>query len=335
MIITPFVIGHGRSSQVITQALSILNQQLDGATIAPPRFLERGESLAQARETAPEGLSLAVIANPHGLHSDRILEADRAGFHGVLTEKPACTTLAQAESLRKVKTKTAVFHVYRQMWGPQTLKKMIENGEFGEMISIEGRYWQSSTADRAITGPAPTSWKNKIDLSGPSDTLLDVGTHWADMAIYFAGAFPAAVSGWSSYANSETPHRDSHIHLMMEFESKIRAMSSITKNSHGSTNHFEINLFGTRASATWQFLAPDEIFFGQGRERRVITRQSAHLGTRHPAFHGAGWLEGYVEIARQLINDLTGLEPAQRYPTLPENVRLIETLLSADILRKF
>ena len=330
-IVHPFIVGHGRSSHAVYQALSILATQLKDTNVAlgETRWLERAERL----KPDPNGLSLAIITNPHGLHSERIIEADRAGFHGILTEKPACATLAQAESLRAVKTKTAVLHVYRQMWGPQTLKSMIERSEFGELVSIEGRYWQSSTAERALTGPAPNSWKNQIALSGPSDTLLDVGTHWADMAIYFAGEFPNDISGWSSYANAESPHRDSHVHLVMDFPTRLRALSSITKNSHGSTNHFEINLFGTKASATWQFLNPDEILLGHGRERRVLTRSTAELGTRHPAFHGAGWLEGYVEISRQLIHEMTG--GTGHYPTLRENIELITGLLSSNILRKF
>lgn len=325
----PFIVGHGRAGLAIEQSLAILRTQMADVAITAPVWVQRNESLTPAGD----GLSLAILSNPPGLHADRILEAEVAGFHGLATEKPACVSTQQADVLSSLKMKTAVYHVYRQMWGPQKLKSMITDGVFGTIVTIEGRYWQSSTADRALNGPASGSWKNDPKLSGPSDVLLDVGTHWADMAVYLANDFPSRISGWSSYANSETPHRDSHIHLTMEFEKGPRALSSITKNSHGSTNHFEINIFGTKASATWTFLHPDEILFGQGRERRVISRMTNVLGTRHPPFHGAGWLEGYVEITRQLVNQMTGRTDTDRIPTVPENARLIHALLSAGLLR--
>ena len=327
--ITPFIVGHGRSSQVIQQALAILNTQMPNVDIQPPIAIERGGTLKRATD----GLSIAFLANPHGLHSERILEADRAGFHGIASEKPSCVSLEQCASLQEVKTKTAVYHGYRQLWGPQTLKEMIGNNEFGEVFAIEGRYWQASTAERAIIGPAPTSWKNNPQLSGHSDTLLDTGTHWADLAIFLAGEFPKEISGWASYTNAETPHRDSHIQLQMQFKNGIRVMSSISKNSHGSPNHFEATIFGSRATATWHFMNPDEILFGQGRERKVISRKTSTNGTCHPPYHGAGWLDGYVEITKQLLLDVIDGAPTTPYPTLRDNLQLIHGLLSANILR--
>lgn len=327
--IYPFIVGQGRAGRAIQQSLAILNTQTSDYRVAEPTWIDRSARL----KPAANGLSLAILSNPPGLHTDRILEAEAAGFHALATEKPACVTRSEAARLRDLKMKTAVYHVYRQMWGPQKLKAMIGAGDFGDIVTIEGRYWQSSTADRALTGPAPTSWKNRVELSGPSDVLLDVGTHWVDMAIYLAGSFPDRMSGWSSYANAESPHRDSHIHLIMEYAKGPRILSSITKNSHGSTNHFEINVLGTKASATWTFLNPDEILFGQGCERHVIPRSSADLGTKHPAFHGAGWLEGYIEINRQLLNELTGVAAASAYPTVQENARMIDSLLGSGILK--
>ncbi len=328
-VIHPFIVGHGRAGNAIAQALAILKTQITALEIREPIWVERHSPLAPAAD----GLSLALISNPHGLHAERIFEADRAGFVAIASEKPACVTREQASKLSRVKAKTAIFHVYRQMWGPQELKKMISEKFFGDLITIEGRYWQASTAERALTGPAPQSWKNNIALSGPSDTLLDVGVHWADLAIFLAESFPSKLSGWSSYANAEAAHRDSHVHLVMDFSSGLRALSSITKNAHGATNHFEVNVFGTKASATWTFLNPDEINLGEGRERRVLTKKSSSTGTGHPPFHGAGWMEGYIEILRQLLFEVSGVQSSTRYPTLRENIQLVDALLSSKILK--
>jgi predicted dehydrogenase len=216
------------------------------------------------------------------------------------------------------------------MWGIQTLKQMLNAQELGDLICIEGRYWQSSTALRAITpeGPLkPATWKNDSKLSGPSDAFLDVGVHWVDAVSFLMGEAPQGGKVWLSYANAEAAHRDSHVQLNLEFSAGRRAMGSISKNFHGANNHFEINLIGTQKSATWTFLNPDEIWLGHGTSRTLVTRKDNQLGSKQPPFHGLGWLEGYMEIIRQVI--LQGEEkPPLSYPTLSEHLNMLQAILS-------
>jgi predicted dehydrogenase len=285
--LTPFIYGKGRAGLAIAKSLASLALQKPSLNLAPAQWLERGADLkAVARSVANP---VFILSNPHGLHAEGIRAADAAGFKAILCEKPACVNLEQLETLRGVKTPTAVFHVYRAMWGVQTLKQMIDSGEMGDIITIEGRYWQSSTADRALIGGVTNSWKNDPKLSGESDTYLDVGTHWIDAVSYLFGSVPSQIQGWRSYANAETAHRDSHVQVTLHYSNKGRAFGSISKTVHGAPNHFEINVLGTKKSATWKFLEPDEIFIGEGKDRRVVTRKTAELGSLQSAFHAMGW----------------------------------------------
>src|SRR6185369_8855913 len=136
-----------------------------------------------------------------------------------------------------------------------TLKQMLESGIFGELISIEGHYWQSSAAQKALE-PAgkPHPWKNDPALSGGSDAFIDIAVHWVDMAAYLMGESSFKGSKWLSYANAEAPHRDNHVHLNLEFSKDKRAMVSVSKTVHGASNDFEITVLGTEQSATWNFL---------------------------------------------------------------------------------
>jgi predicted dehydrogenase len=204
---------------------------------------------------------------------------------------------------------------------------MIGSGEFGEIISIEGRYWQSSTAQRALTSERTKSWKNDCQLSGESDALLDVGTHWVDAALFLMGEVPQSGSVWLSYAKAEAVHRDSHVHLNLQFSRNRRAMSSISKIFHGATNHFELNVIGTLKSATWTFLNPDEICIGQGSQKISVIRKSTELGSHQPAFHSLGWLEGYMEIIHQILRELAGEQNAT-YPSLGENLKMLKVLFA-------
>ncbi|MBC7396073.1 MAG: Gfo/Idh/MocA family oxidoreductase, partial [Bdellovibrionales bacterium] len=264
MQITPLILGRGRSGQAISKSLVSLGILHPQFQISTPIGLERDVDLVEVRKKYAH--PLLCISNPHGLHADAILGAASAGFEAIICEKPACVNLEQLQKLRAVKVPVAVLHGYRQMWGIQTLKQMIAAGELGEVITIEGRYWQASTADRALSfAGVSDSWKNEVRLSGESDTFLDIATHWVDAVSYLFGSLPTRIQGWKTNLNSETPHRDSHVQLALDYSKSGRGFGSISKTVHGSTNHFEINVLGTKKSVTWEFLKPDELFIGEGR----------------------------------------------------------------------
>jgi predicted dehydrogenase len=328
MPIQPFIIGSGRSGQAIAksfQCLSLIHPELE---IESPIWVERGTRLKDLKFKREQ--AVLCVANPHGLHAERILEADREGFRAILCEKPACVNLEQIRALRTVKTPTAILHIYRQMWGPQTLKRMVMEGELGEVLSIEGRYWQASTAERSLASEQTEkgqSWKNDPGLSGKFDTYLDVGTHWVDTAGFLLGAVPVRITGWRSYLNADAPHRDSHIQLALDYQNGGRAFGSISKSVHGATNHFEMNVIGSKLFATWEFMKPDEITIGEGRDRRVVTRKDSELGSKQSPHHGMGWLEGYLEISSRLLRSAFAGEKCD-YPGLQDNLDLLDKMLA-------
>lgn len=323
MALQPFLLGRGRAGAAIENALRILAAGEPEFNLLPPRWIPRGQSLSEIDKggVAP----VLFIANPHGLHAATILEAERAGFSFIGCEKPVCVSLQEAESLANVQATVAVFHGYRMMWGPQTLREMIARGELGDVFAIEGTYWQSSAAQRALSGEVKRTWKDEPALGGKYDTLIDIGSHWVDLAAHLKQAAPTEGRGWLSYANAPSPHRDTHVQLQFKLGG-TRAMVSASKNFHGGTNRFEINVLGTKAAASWNFLSPDELVVGEGADRRIVTRPTSTLGAKLPPFHGMGWTEGYVEICRRLLRAAAGQELTP-FPSLRESLSVMKFLL--------
>ena len=300
--------------------------------IQAPEFIARGtplKSLAGRWENP-----VLVISNPHGLHASTIVEAAQAGFKNLVCEKPVCVNQEELNLLRPLASSInlATLHGYRQMWGPQKIKKMLSDDVLGTIISIEGRYWQASAAERALQAsqgePPKKTWKNDLILSGGSDTFLDLSTHWVDLCCYFFGEVPLSIIGWKSFLNADAPYRDTHIELMMKF-AHGRALGSVSKTVHGATNHLEVNVIGTKKSVTWSFLSPDEIIIGEGRDLRVETRKENNQGSSQAPFHGTGWLEGYIEILKNFLENVHFGQPVH-YPTLQESLNMMDSLFATD-----
>ncbi|MDH3254670.1 MAG: Gfo/Idh/MocA family oxidoreductase, partial [Acidobacteriota bacterium] len=267
--------------------------------------------------------ALLVVANPHALHTPRLLEAAESGYRFAICEKPAAVDLDQLEALEGLPVATWICHGYRLLWGPQELKAAIEAGRFGKLISIEGRYWQSSATRR----PARASWKDSAELGGRFDVLLDLATHWADLVTHIYGRLPEKTSVRRRFVNAASPHRDTHLHLTMEFGDVV-SFGSVSKTVHGAGNTLELVILGESTSASWSFSNPDIITWGEGATRSTQVRSAAELPARPAPFHGLGWMEGYGRIVEEVVQQVRGRRTAEA-PTLDDHRRVLRCLLEA------
>lgn len=313
--IEPLILGRGTAGRALAHALGMF--PLD---VAPPRFLERGLALPRPPDPAR---ALLVLANPHALHTPRLLEAAERGYRFCLCEKPAAVDRAQVAALDGLALETWVCHGYRMLWGPHRIRQAREEGRFGRVISVEGRYWQSSAAQER---PA-TSWKDDPALGGRFDVLLDLATHWADLVGFVLGETPgsAAIRRW--YVNAAAPHRDTHLHLHLSV-GDVAAFGSISKTVHGAGNTLDLHLLGERAAARWSFSEPDVVEWGEGSGRLLEARSGSDPPARLAPFHGLGWLEGYARIVGEVVGRIRqGREAAA--PTLADHLRSVGCLLDA------
>jgi predicted dehydrogenase len=322
MKIQPFVIGSGGAGKAIAKSIAIVGILHPELGVLPVRWLRRDENIP--RDLDPE-TALLCIANPHGFHARYLEEASAAGLKYILTEKPSCVSLEEVASLKKLGESIGVFHGYRQMWGPQTVRTLLTSGELGELVAIEGRYWQSSAAQKALHAVPTDSWKNNPKISGPHDVYLDLGTHWTDLMFFLTGETPSEARAWLSYANAESAHRDTHVHLTLDFAGGCRSFGSISKTMHGAGNHLEFTVLGKKQAVHWSFADPDRLSLARGSETLVVSKMAPTSSQQAP-FHGLGWLEGYVDIVAQVLLEMAG-GPKAAIPTLQENLKVVETLL--------
>jgi predicted dehydrogenase len=326
--IEPFVIGSGMSGKGMAKALAIVEIIDPELRLAPLKRIQRNQSLRGL--PTPGTKPLLLIGNPHGCHAQTLLDGIEAGFEHFVLDKPVCTSLEDVARLKQVRHDVAVCHGFRQQWGPQTLRRMIDAGEFGELISVEGRYWQSSAAQAALAGGTggAKDWKNDRALNGPYDALVDLGAHYTDLLFFLADSAPTRSRAWVSHVNAPAPHRDTHAHVEFDFP-RFRARGSISKTAHGAGNDLELTVLGQKQSVTWHVERPDELRVAQGSAIRILQKPADRSGSQQPPFHGTGWLEGYIEIIHRYLRKVSG-DSTATYPTLQESLRVMETLLSLE-----
>ena len=323
--IAPVLVGRGMAGQAVLKSLDIVSRTDPELTLLPVRIAARGTPLKSY--ISDQAHSVLFLANPSGLHARSIAEGDQAGFTMIVADKPVCVRPEELPLLWNIKLPVRVLHGYRVLWGTQTIKRMLEAGELGEIFCFESRYWQSSAAQMAEkNAPEKRAWKNDPALNGPSDVLTDLGSHVVDACLYLMGDQPVEGNYWASYWNAAAPHRDTHVHLCLKFPGGRWAFASVSKIIHGAANNFEYTVVGSRGSATWRFMQPDELECGTGNRTTILRREGANASSGTLPFHGLGWLEGYVEIVHQALREAAGLSSLP-VPTLQESLAVMNVLL--------
>jgi len=132
------------------------------------------------------------ICTPNHVHASISIDCMRAGKH-VLCEKPAARTYEEALEMQKVQHETGVTLnigvVNRFNTSVNHIKRMIENGELGEVYHV----YVSFRGHRSIPGLGGAFTTKAIAGGG---ALIDWGVHFLDIVMYCTGdPEPQTVSG--------------------------------------------------------------------------------------------------------------------------------------------
>ena len=132
---------------------------------------------------AVDGLQAVVIVTPNFLHYEQCVKAIEQEKH-VFVEKPIANTLEEARKIYHAAKENnliiAVGHNVRRRSEFRMMKKLIENGEIGEVIMVEANNSQP------IGDGRETSWRLNKDTC-PSGPLSQLGIHHIDTLRYLFG----------------------------------------------------------------------------------------------------------------------------------------------------
>lgn len=190
------IVGMGRWGQTLVD--SVQGKQgsgirfVAGCTRSPEKA--QGWAAAQgiaihpdyAAVLADRAVQAVVLATPHGQHAEQVIAAAAAGKH-VFVEKPFTLTKASAEAAVAACTRAGVVmalgHNRRFLPAVAQMKAMLEGGELGRLLHVEGHFSGPGAA-----GYQPGMWRADRAES-PLGGMGGMGIHMVDMIIHLAGRF--------------------------------------------------------------------------------------------------------------------------------------------------
>jgi len=135
-------------------------------------------------ELVVEDLDLIVVASPNEFHSEHALASIRAGINTVV-DKPMGRDYYEALSLYDAAEQSGVLLTvfFNRLWDSDslTIKKIIEQGEIGNIFRLESRF------ERFRPEINPLAWRENASLEAGGGLLLDLQSHLVSTALDWFG----------------------------------------------------------------------------------------------------------------------------------------------------
>ena len=313
------------------------NARLSGADLglASDRVYSDYREMAAREAGRPDGIEAVVIVTPNHLHHP-VAKAFLAAGIDVICDKPLSTTLQEAgELVELTRARGLVFAVTLNNTGypmVRQAREMIAAGEIGDIRVVHAAYiqdWLTQPID--ADGQKQAEWRTDPARAGASACLADIGVHAHNLALFVTGL---EVDSVSADLTTFVPGRrlDDNAHVLLRFVGGARGVLAASQVAVGNLNNLSLKVFGTRAGLEWSGESPEFLrFTPYGEPSRTLqrggpgNRDSAREGSRMPAGHPEGYIEGFANLYRDAA-ELIAARRAGRAPS-PAAVALTPNVL--------
>lgn len=300
-------------------------------------------------------LDAVHICTPNATHYSMVKDALQAGKH-VLCEKPVTTTAEEARELmslaQKAGLRNCVCHNLRYYPVVQQIRRMREDGDLGEVLVAQGTYSQDWML-------YPTDWNWRVDakVSGASRVMADIGSHWFDMIEHLTGLRVQSLCADLQifHPTRKRPKRSVETFtgkllsaedvedfpvttedfgsVIFRLGDRARGCMTASQVSAGRKNGFSFEIYGTKASVTWNQERPDELWIGHRNEpNQMIVKDPSLLRTGAASFadlpggHSEGYDDTFKQVFRRFYRSIADPTSLAEYPQITDGLRQLDIL---------
>ncbi len=257
---------------------------------------------------------------PNFVHADPSIAALEAGVP-VLCEKPLAASLSDAKRMaaaaESAGVPTATAFNYRFIPAIRYAKRLIEDGELGEIHQFRGQYLQ----DWLVDPDALWSWRNDEELAG-SGALGDLGAHTIDLARFLVGDVERVSGHLQTFVDErpveggETPEEslgggetagretkpvtvDDAYSAQAELEGGVMGAFEASRFATGHKNDHSIEVHGSEGSLKFSLERLNELELlrdgNRGYETILVTDEDdPYIDHWWPPGHVIGWEHTFV-----------------------------------------
>jgi predicted dehydrogenase len=245
-------------------------------------------------------------------------------------------------------------HNLRYYPAVQQMRRLVEAGELGEILVVQGTYSQDWLL-------YDTDWNWRIDpeASGASRCMADIGSHWFDMAEHVTGQRVSELcadietfhqtrkqpKGTVETFGGKFPRPDEYDEVPITTEDfggvifrmgRARGVMTASQVSAGRKNRLSIEIYGTKSGVAWDQEKPNELWLGnRNTNNQLLVKDPSLLlpGARAyaelPGGHAEGYGDTFKQVFRRFYDSLDSGEREVEYPRFRDGLRQLTILRAA------
>jgi predicted dehydrogenase len=350
------VIGAGFMGRVHTEGIRRLgNVEVAAvAAISAEEAASFGKAMGIEKTTgdyreilADPSIQAVHICAPNALHHKISMEAMQAGKH-VLCEKPLALTSAEANEMaataRKNGLANCVNHNLRYYPLMQHVRRMIEGGELGEILIVQGTYSQDW-----LLYDTDFNWRVESRDNGALRAMGDIGSHWMDMIQHLTGQKISSVCAdlvifhktrkkpkiaVETFAGKQLRPEDYEEvaidtddfgSVMLRLGERAHGAFTVSQMSAGCKNRFQVEIFGTKSGVIWNQEEPNTLWIGQRNSPNLtLLKDPSLLNPKAAAFadlpggHAEGYGDTHKQVYKRFYRKVADPSAPVEYPTFEE-----------------
>jgi predicted dehydrogenase len=305
------------------------------------------------------------VCTPNALHLPMVIDALNAGKH-IICEKPLTTSVENAQKMvalaREKNLRNCTFHNLRFYPMVQQMRRMCDSGELGEILVLQGTYSQDWLL-------YDTDWNWRIDskANGPSRCMADIGSHWCDMAEHITGQRITSVCAdlQTFFTTRKRPRKSIETFagktlrpedydevpidtedfgaVLFRMGSRTRGAFTASQVSAGRKNRLNIEIYGSKASVSWDQERPDQLWIGHRNSANQVMVKDPSLMLELarpyadlPGGHSEGYDDTFKQLFRRFYKAVEDPSAPIEYPQFTDGLRqlqILETELSSSATR--
>jgi predicted dehydrogenase len=289
------------------------------------------------------------VLTPNALHYPICHAALEAGKH-VLCEKPFTLTVEEARELVELANRRAlancIQHNLRYYPVVQQMRCMIEAGDLGEILIVQGTYSQDW-----LLYEADWNWRLDSKDNGALRAMGDIGSHWMDLIQHLTGLRITALCAdlATFHQTRRRPRRSVETFAgktlqpgdydsvpmstedfgsaLLRLGDRARGAFTVSQMSAGRKNMFTVEIYGTKGGVAWNQERPDELWIGQrDKPNQIVLKDPALLYPRAAAYadlpggHSEGYDDTHKQVFKRFYARVADAAAPVEYPTFEDGL---------------
>lgn len=326
----------------------------DAAAFAQSIGVER--STADYREILGDSEIEAVhVCTPNSLHFPVSKDALNAG-KAVLCEKPLSMSVAEAQEMVDLAAAknlpNCVNHNLRFYPVVQQIRRMIEAGDLGDVLVVQGTYSQDW-----LLYDTDYNWRIEKAANGALRVVGDIGSHWMDLVQHLTGLKISALCADLQIVHKtrkrpkkaiqtfagKTLRPEDYDEVPIETEDfgavlvhlgdRARGAYTVSQVNAGCKNRFQMEIFGTKCGVIWNQERPDELWIGhRNSPNQIILKDPSLLYPEAakyadlPGGHSEGYDDTHKQVFRRFYAKVADPSAPVDYPTFADGLHGMKLL---------